>query len=337
MNEVKEIVFQMFDKLTLLEQAIRMSCSNVSNTVREDIIIVAGYCDGTVERFSWKDNIWVKMASLNHLRVNVCSFIFGDELRVVGATGTMEVLNFKTEPAEWKLSVNNPHVLNCREGHCTLVYRNRVILIGGLYEQFCFHDGGIELSVVIVPVAEISEVLFTPPYARKVLGRMPEPRMCVAAELFENRILIFGGKKGRDDKGTDSVFEFDLIKNECKTLSSLPQAISEMASVRWGDKVVLIGGRNKDAEVLRQVLMYDSASEKIDVLPSMLEARVSPCAVITGNMIVVMGGRDAKRRLLTSVEGFVLGGYSWEYLPSLNVGRSGATAALVPAKFSKSW
>jgi hypothetical protein len=83
--------------------------------------------------------------------------------------------------------------------------------------------------------------------------------------------------------------------------------------------------------------MYDSTTGKIDVLPSMLEARVSPCAVITGNIIVVMGGAILECRGLASVEGFVLGGYSWEYLPSLNEGRSCAAAVLVPAKFNKSW
>ena len=345
MHEVKKIVFQMFDKLTLLDQAVRMSCSNVSNTVREDIIIVAGHCDHsytggkTVERFSWKDNIWVKIASLNHPRKDLSSFIFGDELCVVGRTDTMEVLNFKKEPAEWKRSVSN--LLYCREGHCTLVYKDRVILICGSYEDFCYYGFGLEenhRNVDIIHVDEISEVQLTPPYTDKFLGRLPEPRKFFAAELFENRILIFGGRKWREYSRTvDSILEFDLNKNECRTLSSLPQAISEMASVRWGDKVVLIGGRNKDGEVLNQVLMYDSTTGKIDVLPSMLEVRSSPCAVITGNMIVVMGGQDAAHRHLASVESFVIGTYSWEYLPSLNVGRSGATAALVPAKFSKSW
>lgn len=81
--------------------------------------------------------------------------------------------------------------------------------------------------------------------------------------------------------------------------------------------------------------MY-STTGTIEILPSLLEARARPCAVITGNMIVVMGGENAKREPLSSVEGLVLGGYSWEYLPSMNEGRISATAELVPAKFCKS-
>ena len=329
-EQVKEIVVQILDKLTVLDSRM-VSSNKVSDTIREDITIVAGYdrllnVKNTVERFSWKNNVWVKIASLNIGRVYITSFLFGDELHVVGGKDSraMEALNLNDAPGKWTLL--SAELPACYEGHRTLVYQNRLILIGGSERPSIIH------------IDRISEILLTPPYTSKVLCHMPQPRKFFGAELFEDRILIFGGRT-HDAYGSslNSVLEFDLNMNECRDLSRLPYAISGLATVRWGDKVVLIGGRNKKGKALNQVLMYDSTTGKIDVLPSMLEARVSPCAVITGNMIVVMGGANLKRMNLASVEGFVLGGYSWEYLPSLNEGRSGATAELVPAKFNKSW
>ena len=329
-NEIKEIVVQMFSKLTELEETVRISCSNVSTTGKEDIVVIAGDTGSfdanyrSVERFSWKKNVWERIASLNKRRFGASSFVFGGEL-YVGHFPPFEVLDFKNELANWRLSVENG--IDYTNDQATLVCGNRVVLVGGSQNvRFARdpHDGHVD---------QILELLLTPRFTRNVIGKMPEPRRYLAAELLEDKILIFGGRRCRSsDSAVDSVLEFDLSNNECRVLSRLPHPLSEMATVHWKDKVVLIGGRNKEGEVLNQVLMYSTAG-KIEMLPSLLEARARPCAVITGNVIVVMGGQGAKNKRLSSVEGFVLGGYSWEYLPRMNEGRIGATAELVPAKF----
>ena len=334
-NEIREIVIQMFSKLTQLEETVQIFCSNVSTTMRKDIIVIAGDTGAfafdtnyrSVERFSWKKKVWERIASLNKACYGASSLVFGDEL-YVGNFPPIEVLDFKNEPPEWRRSVENQRFPNC--GQVTLVCGNRVVLIGGSHDLVMLndpHDGHVD---------QITEVLLTPRFTSKVIGKMPEPRRYLAAELFEDKILIFGGRTRKSyDSAVHSVLEFDLSNDECRILNRLPHPLSEMATVRWEDKVVLIGGRNKEGEVLNQVLMY-STTGKIERLPSLLEARARPCAVITGTMIVVMGGQGAKKELLSSVEGFVLGGYSWEYLPRMNEGRIGATAELVPAKFCKS-
>ena len=324
-NEIKEIVVQMFSKLTQLGETIQISCSNDSTTVQEDIIVIAGDTGSnyrSVERFSWKKKVWERIASLNKTRHRASSFVFADEL-YVGYFPSFEVLDFKNEPANWRLCGENRLIHKIDQA--TLVCGNRVVLIGGSY-NIC----GSEYF------DQILEVLLTPRFTSKVIGKMPEPRSYLAAEFFEDKILIFGGRTRESyDSAVDSVLEFDLSNNECRILNRLPHPLSEMATVRWKDKVVLIGGRNKEGEVLNQVLMY-STTGKIEMLPSLLEARTRPCAVITGTMIVVMGGEGAKKERLSSVEGFVLGGYSWEYLPRMNEGRIGANAELVRAKFCKS-
>jgi hypothetical protein len=74
--------------------------------------------------------------------------------------------------------------------------------------------------------------------------------------------------------------------------------LTHFATVRWKDQVVVLGGIDKDDEVLNDAFMYDFKSGKITALPSMLEKRYDCCAVITGNTIVVMGGANEAYDLL---------------------------------------
>jgi hypothetical protein len=103
-----------------------------------------------------------------------------------------------------------------------------------------------------------------------------------------------------------------------------------MATVRWRDQVVLLGGRNERNEAVNDVFMYDCKTGKTIALPSMLEKRYECCAVITGNTIVVIGGVIEKDEDLSSVECFTMGSSTWEYLPAMNEARYGAVAEVLP-------
>jgi hypothetical protein len=125
------------------------------------------------------------------------------------------------------------------------------------------------------------------------------------------------------------VLEFDPKTNKCKEMPPLPHPLTGMATVRWRDQVVLLGGRDEDDEFLNDVFMYDCKTGKTTALPAMMEKRYCCCAVITGNTIVVMGGHDGDGRL-SSVECFTMGSSTWEYLPAMNEARYGAVAEVLP-------
>jgi N-acetylneuraminic acid mutarotase len=165
----------------------------------------------------------------------------------------------------------------------------------------------------------------------KELCQMPKPRACHGAEVFADKVMILGGFCP-NIKTTDSVLVYDPKRNQCnKEMPKLPSALRRMATVRWRDEVVVLGGRDKDDKVLNDVFMYNSKTGKTTALPSMLEKRSNCCAVITGNTIVVMGGRNEKGEYLSSVECFTMGGSTWEYLPAMNKARSGAVAEVLPS------
>jgi N-acetylneuraminic acid mutarotase len=105
-----------------------------------------------------------------------------------------------------------------------------------------------------------------------------------------------------------------------------------MGTVRWRDRVYILGGRDKDGQVLNDVIMYHCKTGKTSFLPSMLERRFDCCAVVTGDRIVVMGGENEKHETVNSVECFKMRGSRWKYLPAMNEARWSAVAEALPAK-----
>ena len=316
-DEVKVMMSQMLEKFNMLELLSKLPSptEGMFNTPREDILIAGGWGAKCAEIFSWEKNGWYEISQMNEEREGASSFIYNDQLFVVGGiTNTIETLDLNELPLKWmEFSEKLPYE---SYEHQTVVYQQRVIHIGG------YNVDEDKTSNVI------SELQLTSPCTLKELCQMPQPRYCHGAEVFEDKVLILGGQDD-NDVALDSVLEFDPEKNECKELPSLPHPMQGMATVRWRDQVIVLGGRDKDRQVLNDVFMYDCKTGKITALPSMLENRYGCCAVITGNTIVVMGGRNSG--FLRSVECFTMGGSTWKYLPSMNKERSQAVAELLPS------
>ena len=321
-DKVKVMMSQVLEKLNMLEHLNKLPSptEGMLNTSREDILIAGGYGDKSgTEIFSWEKNGWFKVSPMNEEHVEASSFIYKDQLFAVGGNDSkdIETLDLSVLPLKWmKFPGKLPY--GC-DGHQTVVYQKRVIHIGGY--NFEKH----EWSNVI------SELQLTSPNVKE-LCPMPEPRHCHGAEIFEDKILILGGKKSLECKDyLDSVLEFDVKTNQCKEMPPLPHPLKGMATVQWRDQVVVLGGNDKDNEVLKDVFMYDCKTGKITVLPSMLKKRYGCCSVITGNTIVVMGGYNDKGRRLKSAECFTMGGSTWEYIPAMNKTRSHAVAEVLPS------
>ena len=321
-DEVKVMMSQVLEKLNMLEHLNKLPSptEGMLNTPREDILIAGGYGDVTgTEIFSWEKNGWFEVSAMNEEHVGASSFIYKDQLFVVGGIycKTIETLELNALPLKWK---KFPGTLPYRcSNHQTVVYQERVIHIAG----FNYDESK--------PSNVISEVQLTPPYTVKELCQMPEPREYHGAEIFEDKVLVLGGDKSGQNTGyLDSVLEFDVKTNQCKEMPPSPRPLKSMATVQWRDQVVVLGGRDKDNKALNDAFMYDIKTGKITVLPSMLEKRSGCCAVITGDTIVVMGGDNEKPASLNSVECFTMGSSTWEYLPAMNETRDSAVAEVLP-------
>jgi N-acetylneuraminic acid mutarotase len=88
----------------------------------------------------------------------------------------------------------------------------------------------------------------------KELCQMPEPRAYHGAEIIEDKVLVFGGEKSFGyENSLDSVLEFDVKTNECWEMPPLPHPLTEMATVRWRDQVVVLGGCDQYGRSLNYV------------------------------------------------------------------------------------
>ena len=164
----------------------------------------------------------------------------------------------------------------------------------------------------------IHEVELKPPYTVKLLPKMPEPRVYHSTVLSDDSILIVARTKTGDYKDNlSSVLSYDIKNNKCQQLPELPYPVSEMATVKLGENVVIIGGTDKDGELLNNVIIYNVKTGNSYVLPPMLHKRKGCRAVVIQNTIVVLGGRDEKWNELKSVEGFSFDRYTWEELPDV--------------------
>ena len=117
----------------------------------------------------------------------------------------------------------------------------------------------------------------------KKLCQMLKTRDCHGAEIFEDKVMIWGGEGSQGNLNT--VLEFDANKNECEKMPSLPHPLSRMATVCWRNQVVLLGRCNEKEKALNDVFMYDCKTGKTTALPSMLEKRYECCAIITVNQL----------------------------------------------------
>ena len=115
----------------------------------------------------------------------------------------------------------------------------------------------------------------------------------------------------------------------CKQLAPLPYEVSLMATVRWGDNVVVIGGIDKRGEIYDTVIIYNVNTEQSRMLPPMKNKRCGCAAVDIGNNIVVLVGADYVVTPLKSVEGFNFERNTWEELPEMSQARWLHTAVVV--------
>ena len=333
-NEVKglktalvEAFDQMKDVLIKMEDNIKENARKVRNAPtgdRENIIVAGGLGHDSVDMFNWRQRTWSPLQSMPKNRYGATSFVYNNQVTIAGGycdeTGRVDnmiAMNVDPHPdlsTHWsdcpiKLPATLVH-------HSSVLYNDKLMVIGGTYRN--------------ATSDKIHEVQVVPPYTVKTLSRMPEPRQRHCTEIFDDSLLILGGTTtGYSRNNLSSVVLYDIKNNVCKQLKPLPYEVSHMASVRWGDNVVVLGGLDKRTKVLNTVVMYNVKTEQSHMLPSMRYKRYSCTAVVVENNIVVLGGVDEQWRALKSVEVFNFERNTWQEFPEMSQARYFHTAVVV--------
>ena len=292
---------------------------------REPKVVVAGGASpkdlNSVEMFSLATGTWTRLQPMKECRRGASSAVYNNHFVVLGGwrDRSMEKLSLNAvhidQSIPWeKVSVELPGFY----AHGSVVCYERLIVIGG------FDEDTREYS------DSITEISFVSPSTKNLLATIPQKRCRHGVAIFGDKILIVGGRENfRDNSALSSVVVYDITKNECQELASVPYPVCEMATVKWNDdNVMIIGGTDSDGEPLNKVLMYNIKTQKSHMLPDMKYRRFGCVAAVVRNTVIVMGGRDEKRNYLKSVESFRFDCFSWEELAGMHEARVWATAAV---------
>ena len=333
-NEVKglkTVLVEGFDQmkgvLIKMEDNVKENARKVRNEPsgdRENIIVAGGVGNDSIEMFNCRHRTWSPLQSMPKKRYGATLFVYNNQVIIAGGfcdgSGRVDnMIRINVDPHP-DLST---HWIDCviklpakMLYHSSVLYNDKLMVTGG--------DDGNATS------DKIHEVQVVPPYTVKtLLVRMPEPRQEHCTEIFDDSLLILGGKTGGCANSLSSVVLYDIKNNVCKQLKPLPYEVSEMASVRWGDNVVVLGGCDKHNNALNTVVMYNVTTEQSHMLPSMRYKRRACTAVVVENNIVVLGGVDEQWRTLKSVEIFNFERHTWQELPEMSQARYYHTAVVV--------
>ena len=332
-NEVKglktalvEAFDQMKDVLVKVDGKIEENARKVKNAPsgdRENIIVAGGLGNDSVEMFNWRQRTWSPLQSMPKKRESATSFVYNNQIVVAGGycAGSVivdDMIRMNVDPLpDLSMHWNEcPMKLSAKlANHSSVLSDDKLMVTGG-------HDGNTTSD-------KIHEVQVVPPYTVKSLSRMPEQRQNHCTEIFDDSLLIVGERKsGFYGDNLSSVVLCDIKNNVCKQLAPLPYEVSLMATVRWGDNVVVIGGADKRGKALNTVIMYNVKTEQSHMLPLMRCKRLGCTAVVVGNNIVVLGGLG-EQGIPKSVESFNFERNTWEKLPKMSQARWLHTAVVV--------
>ena len=310
LNKVSLAQAELRDKHEAHDQSIKdiqdpLRHDSSTTLQRESAVVVNGkififggsYADEiakSFEVFNWSTKTWTLVKNcLFYQRHYSFSFIYGKKIMICGGcyTERTEYLN----PSESGYTATVASVSLPTNAQCNgLLYKDRIVT---------FNKGVVETSL-------------ESPGESRILLQEGQGRQCFAGvHLFGDNVYIVGGQESKMEK-------YDVVKNEMKTLPSLPYKVWNMASVAYKDNIIIMGGYD-GKQSLNTVVMFSVTTHEYKKLPSMLEKRSYCTAVIMGDVIVVMGGSR-----LNSVEYYVIGDSEWKELPAMNLARFYATACV---------
>ena len=299
----------------------------VANNEPEIIIMggwnYAGTILNSVEIYNIARLMSAMLPSMNQPRVEAASCVFNKDVIVSGGfdgracTDSIEILKMDQHPLQWRMFEGKLPVK--LSSHSLIVYQDRLLIIGGM-----------NMSENKTSNA-VYELLVVPPYSSKRLFRMLQATRNHGSELVNDKLFVLGGTlTGLSKDAIDSVVSYEFAKNERKRLEALPYCVCGMSTVTWRTMIIVIGGADKNDQVLNDVIMYETVTGQSKKLPSMIHRRYGSSAVIMDEVVYVVGGWNQRHGYLNSVECLTIGNDRWIELPGMRENRRLPTAVVKP-------
>jgi N-acetylneuraminic acid mutarotase len=317
--------FAIQDKFESMEKQQEKLSRHEYEDTKSKVVVAGGWNRdsselNSVELLDSSEGTWSYLQPMKECRSSASAFVYNNQIIVSGGwiksnrrplqTNSMEALqnaNQISPLSTWKKF--SAKLSGKLLSFSAVVYNDSLIVVGGYDEGY--NSGSI------------SEVSLVHPYAIKMLTKMPRNICWHAVELFDDKIVIIGGYT---TQSINNVLMYDIKKNKCEELAPLPYPVQRMATVKWADNVIVIGGEEKLFVAINTVIIYNIKTQQSHWLPPMIYKRSGCTAAVVDNTIIVMGGEDEKGKILNYVERFSFTHYTWEELPSMHEARRDATS-----------
>ena len=350
-DQVKEIANTQKEMCQAIKNLSEVSTAKVEASAtpkakQQGNIVVVGGQNGMMMSSSWLNSVemyslstrtWSKLAPMEEQRGAPTAHFHNGEVMVTGGYNTRTNMLKTIEYIQIKKEINLPsgfsqygsgrgswqkirHLPFGSYGHRTTIIKNNLWVVGGLgridNQPQCFNT---------IHVCNMISFAF-------VRKRMPRPISFHGLEIvYGNNLLIIGGSTtGSRRDAVDTVLLFNTVTNEVREIHPLPFPMLDMATVKHGEDVIIIGGQKIDGEYLNTVFKYNCKKNECEQLPGMKHKRSECAAVISGNKVFVMGGYNKEQGYLSSVECFDLDDQVWHELPSMSEEKYKIAAVLVP-------
>ena len=289
----------------------------------------------TMETYSLTGRTWKKSARLREKRASATAHFYKGQIMVTGGYFCQRIITDSIEYIPINEVIANSEVMSVGNneqdgkllfkcaGHKTAILNDRLWVAGGSrVGSTREHRPCLVWSMPIMS-----------PGASRIHCKLKNPISYHSLEVVNgNEILVLGGTtSGKTRHAVATVLSYNTTTNVLvEHPTSLPFPMVDMATVKHGDDVIIIGGQKKEGEYLNTVFKYNCKADKCEQLPGMKYKRAESAAVISGNEVFVMGGYNDKEGYLSSVECFDLQRKVWYELPSMNEAKCKIAAVFVP-------
>ncbi|CAB4031510.1 kelch-like 1, partial [Paramuricea clavata] len=262
-NTQKEMLEAIRNLTTAYEMSTAKGKAASSHDTKGNIVVLGGQNGvfvssswlNSVEVYSLANRTWSKLAPMQERRAAATAHFHNDQVMVTGgsygvrsATWSVEYIQIPGKDLSFKGLLDAFLIgklpFECC-GHKTTILNDYLWLVGGSdfrNQQPC------SSAIYMKSLQRHSTGIF------QIKCRMPEPLSYHALEVVDNEILIIGGStNGGADGIVKTVLSYNTATNALREVHPLPFPMADMATVKHGDDVIIIGGVNKDREYLNTV------------------------------------------------------------------------------------
>ena len=208
----------------------------------------------------------------------------------------------------------------CRNGPSSVVYNNQLFVIGGYVTSI----ETLSLNAIQLGQSLVKE---------NVAVELPGPLAGHCSVIYKGQVIIIGGYNADKHARSDSITEISLVPPyTSKLLATMPQRRCYHGVAIFGDKILIVGGRESglNSSSLRSVVTYEITKNDFQELAPLPYPLCKMATVKWGDdNVILMGGGDSNGRPLNKVLMYNIKTQKCHALPNMKYKREGCVAAVV--------